>query len=331
MIYFHSINNSNQVVFSNLPKSLLKAANNCPINSSILIPYKKNLRNGKIIDEDGSTYLVTNDKELVENPDLFKNKIIFFHSLLKSVGEIQRRGFKEALHDIQTIQGHNMQEIYGLISYETFYKDHKEIIETIEKIVNENPRETAYVLFNILKNATAIASQLTIIRLNYNLPFPLQIQEHDVKKVFLSVFHKFHNDFFKKHIKCIIDGDGFTEEIDYETFSGALTPIFDNLVKYVAPDSTLEIEFIDGENKKIKITMFSLKLEKGEEDKIFQKNYSGENAIKFKINGSGLGMHNAKKLLKESNVSIKIIRSDEGETMYNNLPHSKNILEIIFT
>ena len=318
--------------------ALLRTSQRCPTVLSVLVPFaifNKPYRNGKVIDEDGSTYLLTDEKHLVKNTEAFKQEILFLHSILKNLGSIKIKMLKEALHDIQTIQGHNVQEIYQVIPYDFFVRKHQEAIESITEKVRQNPSAVAYALFHIAKNNKAIDAQLTILRLHHGLPFPLQIEDHDVQKVLLNVYHKFANagDFNHKNLKVEIGNDTFYHKIDFETFSAALIPLFENLVKYSANHSTLVIDFLNENGiKKIKFDMMSLELDPGEEIKIFEKNFSGINAHKFHIAGSGLGMYNTKRLLEQNNIDIKIRveKRDEKRFMIGEIPYTNNILEITF-
>lgn len=332
MIRFCTIDKGGQIIFSNLNLNLKKLAESCPTLLSVLVPGQPQFRNGKIIDQEGSTYLITDEGNLVNNEKAFRSRILMLHSILKDIGKLKEKILQDALHDIQTIQAHNSQEIYQLIPYQDFIsKEHNELIDNIQDIILENPKDAAYALLHILHNSQAINTQLTILRLDYGLSFPLQIREQDIKKTFLSVYHKFVSDFSKNNINCVIGDNSFFGEIDYETFRAGLIPLLENMVKYISRNTELNIEFIDSKViKKIKFDMISVKLEPGEELKIFTKNYSGENAKKFKINGKGLGMHNAQRLLEQSNLKIKVIRGDEEKFVYDHIPYHKNILEIIF-
>ena len=79
--------------------------------------------------------------------------------------------------------------------------------------------------------------------------------------------------------------------VDYPTISVILGHLWNNAIKYVHPNSTLDINFhSNGKHLVTKIKMFSLKIENEEIDDIYKEGYSGKWAKMISKEGHGIGM-----------------------------------------
>ena len=79
--------------------------------------------------------------------------------------------------------------------------------------------------------------------------------------------------------------------VDYPTISVILGHLWNNAIKYVHPNSTLDINFqSNGKHLVTKIKMFSLKIENEEIEDIYQEGYSGKWAKMISKEGHGIGI-----------------------------------------
>jgi len=86
--------------------------------------------------------------------------------------------------------------------------------------------------------------------------------------------------------------------IDYESVSAAYSTVRE-LVKYCAPTSTIDIAFqaTDGVVDVV-MEMKSLQILPGEEEEIFEEGFSGAQARRYGLSGSGLGMPIVRQMLQ---------------------------------
>ena len=116
--------------------------------------------------------------------------------------------------------------------------------------------------------------------------------------------------------------------IDFPTFSVVLGHILDNAVKYTAENSTLNISFLKtSEHVSIQISMNSILVQEEEINNIFEENYSGYWATETELNGHGIGMFYAKKLIELNKGEIIFTPGTESYRL-NGIPYAKNIITI---
>ena len=98
--------------------------------------------------------------------------------------------------------------------------------------------------------------------------------------------------------------------------------------KYTLKDTTLDISFISkNEFIIIEFKMTSLAIEKNEIELIFNENYSGINARKHELEGHGIGMYYAKKIMNLHNGFIEFIPG-KSNFYFDGIPYSDNVIKI---
>ncbi len=112
--------------------------------------------------------------------------------------------------------------------------------------------------------------------------------------------------------------------IDPQKFGIAVANLIDNAIRYNLKNGEVEVELkknLSNNSLQIKIKDTGIGIPKKNFDKIFDKFYRAENAIKIEPNGSGLGLYITKNIIENHNGKI-IFESIEnrGTTFYISLP-----------
>lgn len=156
----------------------------------------------------------------------------------------------------------------------------------------------------------------------------LNIIEHPIRKVVDLSVQSFFLDLLDRNINIKHGLSTDKVLIDFPTISVVLGHILDNTVKYAANNSTLDISFERSYNTvKIKFSMTSILVNPDEVDKIFQEKYSGHWASESGLQGHGIGMYYAKKLVELNNGTINFVAGKE-KYQFEGLPYADNIIEM---
>lgn len=117
----------------------------------------------------------------------------------------------------------------------------------------------------------------------------------------------------ERGIKIKINPNGQCGDIKAFDCIELLPYIFlDNGIKYSNKGSTIYVDVQDSmENCKVEVVSQSLPLERGEQDKIFQRGYRGVQAQKMTSEGMGIGLYTAKKICDIHNAAICVEENED--------------------
>lgn len=344
-LYIKLTNHEGSLISSNLPTELESYFDNCTVKNKT-IDYcqimKSKGREGKIINEVGSAYILTYDKELVSKPRYFKEKLEVYSEYLgeittirsKLVHDIQADN-RRLIHNITSLNAHNIQELYSVVQEEKISHDYRKIKETVISFIEKDAEAVADAFLRIAKNSIAMKSEFTVFRKLDGGASNLQKQIHLIRKVILTVLHVFYQDFKEKDVHVLIDECNKALNFDFETMRVALHHIVDNTAKYIKPESQLRIKFTEDNDKKcfsVLFDMISLEINNSEVSDIINEGYSGINAKKCGKNGDGLGLAIVKKILKLNDAKL-IIKNNQAPAyrkVIDGIAYEHNIFEIKF-
>lgn len=332
-IRVHILDSNNTCVFSNLLSEDIPFFETCTSENIVVSIDGTKIRHGKVKNPLGTVYLISGNQKLGKSSRIFLEKQSIWVMFLWDILELRKNIFKDYNHDMPTIHGHNIQEIFALIPQADFQKEKtaQSQINFIKNIVETSPEKTARTLLKVIKNNSSISNEFTILGSMYSEKDIKQIETHKIYKVLHNILVNFFVDF--KDIRVFIDIQETDSDvdIDYITFNGAMIPFFENAVKYVLPDEEMKIFFTTIDNQiVINIRMTSIQIKGGERDKIFQEGFSGEEAKKNKKSGNGLGLFRTKILLQLSNARIEVIPNFEplGRKFINGVQYEVNLFKI---
>lgn len=333
---YHILSNTGKIVASNL--SLEKIEKNfqkckkdsirakCPVKN-------KMFRQGKVTTQFGTVYLATYDEEMTERS--FNRYMEIYSSFINDLEDIQVHvceqelvRFRRLKHNLVNYNTHTLQGIYKFISQDTLAKGGKNQISIIESAIKADTRATAELLLKILKNANLEKAEYDVYDMLYKTSPILDFQHHSIHKVIYLTLTTYWLDFLEKNIDVFIDDSNIELCFDYKSMSVVLGHIFDNALKYAAPNSNIEIKF-KGDQKKFNVIfdMVSLKIEDDEIEDIFNEGVSGAWSKKSNTNGGGYGLYAIKSLSELNNVHVsmktnlnklRVLRSSENIHYENN-------------
>ena len=206
--------------------------------------------------------------------------------------------------------------------------DWKSSLTQLEQDVSKKNALVTHALLHIYKNIQLIKAEMEVYDImNTEMP-SLNIIEHPIRKVVDLSVQSFFLDLLDRNINIKSGLSNDKALIDFPTFSVVLGHILDNTVKYAANDSTLDISFERTRNNvKVRFSMTSILVTTEEVSKIFNEKYSGHWASEFGLQGHGIGMYYAKKLVELNNGAI-VFHAGEEKYKLDGIPYADNVIEI---
>lgn len=337
------INLDGAIIYSNLEDKLESYFLKCEVKNELIekcIFSGRRARHGKILSDRGTSYIFSYDSEMVSRPRFFKEKLEIYSGLIPEFNEIKAKltaeiqaNNRRLIHNITSLNAHNIQELYSVVSEDKISKDFKQIKELIKQYLNDNPDGAADTFLRIAKNSIAIKSEFTVFKKLDGEIVSLPKRTHSLKKVVLTVLHVFYPDFKEKDVLVLVEDKNQLVKFDFETMRVALHHMLDNTAKYIMPGSSLRIKFQETEFKHILIfDMFSIEILDSEREEIFNEGFSGTYAKKMGMNGDGLGLYIVKRILKLNDALLFINHDTTPKNIkkINGVQYQKNIFEIVF-
>lgn len=275
-----------------------------------------NFRAGLVSNQHGTVVAFSSSKDYIKSSAKFSTVLSIILDSTEMVNEVVKearaninKSTSRLIHNLTSLNAHNIQEIYSLIPQENVSQKIGGQISYVENIVKEDPKETAYSLLRIAKNNAAMKVEFSVFRKLFDSNPDLQIREHNVHKVLMNIFYLFFSDFTDKNVRVKI-GDNknkYFASFDYESFHVAIYHIIENAAKYIKPKTILKVEIKNvGKFVEIVMDMISLEIKKSEADRIFEEGISGELAYRMRKSGDGIGMNRAKKILELNSGSVSV-------------------------
>ena len=301
--------------------------------------YGDHRRQGKIINGKGTTFLCCNETKTTK---LFRDKIeglsYAYYDLLIPKGQIEdeikkveQQKVNRLVHNLTSINAHNIQEIYDLIPQELLTSNWKTQFDYIENELNKNTKKAAMMFLRIAKHNIHMKSEFSIYRkLDRTDSVSLDIKSWPIRNVLLNVLHTFFADFTINRIYIQLNDFYAKVKFDYETIQVAFYHLIENSSKYTAPNSTIIIDFEEFEDEFIlSLTMTSLYIKPTERDKIFQEGISGSLAKSLGKSGDGIGMWRIRQMLELNEGKFEIICGNQIENI-RGINYANNKFDLIF-
>ena len=233
-------------------------------------------------------------------------------------------------HNLINYNANIQQELYKLFP-QNLFKNEKNHLDIIENIVNKSSEKSAFAFLKILKNSNLMKNEFDVYEmLDQENPY-LDFSEHPIHKVVLLTLNPFWLDLVENGVNINIQSCYGRTALDYKTMSVSLSHIFDNITKYILPESDLNISFEDT-SKYIKLVfdMISLRVEESELENIFTENVSGKWSENTGLAGNGIGMFVVKRLvlLNKGTVAFRSFVDKSKSVIFENVPYDNNIIEI---
>lgn len=341
-VRYRLLNEAKEKIFCNLQNREVAILEKIDCRSSIIKIEGQQVRCGVKATNNGTIYAVSNDenylkssKSFVAMLDSLANTLGTFRELVTTHQQKVNADTNRLIHNLITLNAHNIQEIYSIIPQDTLSKiKPNQQVAAVESIVKDEPREVAFALLRIAKNNAAMKAEFSVFKKLFESSPRLEKRSHNVHKVLMNILYLFFPDFTDKdvYIPQLISPPNLTAFFDYESVHVALYHLIENAMKYVKPQTTLSINIYElGQQVNVVFDMISLPIGEREKELIFTEGYSGEFARKTAKAGSGIGMSQVKRILQVNGASIEV--QPDPSTLHDHLgvPYQRNIFVIAFS
>ncbi|MEM7791924.1 MAG: hypothetical protein AAF546_11030 [Verrucomicrobiota bacterium] len=280
----------------------------------------------KIVSEDRNH--INSSRQFSKLGDCILDSSQIIQTTVTRLEENQHKNIQRVVHNLLSLNAHNIQEIYAFIPQDE-NKEMSKRFKSAEAIVRANPKSAAKTLVRIARNNSAMKVELSVFsRLLGENPV-LKPSIHKVHKVLMNIFYVFFPDFTDKYVKVNIEHCTKSAFVDYESLHVALFHLIENLSKYVKEGSDINVSFHESNHLiNVEIKMFSLALKEGEEHRIFVEGFSGHHAKKANLNGKGIGMNRALKLVELNNASIEFLVDHESTQQIDGRPYQHQSIKL---
>ncbi|MDH5414481.1 MAG: ATP-binding protein, partial [Flavobacteriaceae bacterium] len=226
-----------------------------------------------------------------------------YPELILPINEIRKQEQKKVnrlVHNLTSINAHNIQEIYDLIPQDILVQNWKKQLKYIEDNLKENPKKAALMFIRIAKHNTHMKSEFSIYKkIERDDSVKLDNKEHNLRNVLLNTLHTFFSDFKENNVFVDVKEFVYKLEFDYETIQVALYHLLENTTKYTLPNSSVEISAYDNNTfVYLKFQMTSIYIEPGERKSVLKEGVSSNLAIKLGKQGDGIGMWRIKQMME---------------------------------
>jgi len=291
--------------------------------------------------EYGTIFVLSNKNSHIKSNNVLLTEVNFLLESIPSFIDIYNSAKIEAnqhvnrlIHNLVTLNAHNIQEVYSIIPQEVMQNKSNGRRERIIAHVTNDPYEASLSLVRIAKNTLKMKTEIDVYNTLLTGNPALNKKTHQIHRLLMNVFYVFFPDFTDKGITVEVSESNDNVFVDYETFQVAIYHIVENSVKYIKPETVLNVDISKNPLTKKVIVLFrmvSLRIEPHEVDKIFIEGYSGEVARRCNRAGSGIGMPRAKHLLEHNNATLTVMpKFETAQTAILEHVYQENIFSIEF-
>jgi light-regulated signal transduction histidine kinase (bacteriophytochrome) len=334
MEHFKIVDPSENLEHSNMPAAcsacFATATLGLSINESNTCGKRKRLLE---MNGDKLFYYCSGEEECLGSNKVFRSKVnvikafipLFTSYKLQVAQELNRQN-KRIFHNIITLNGHNIQELYALVSERTLSQKVDQQRTIIKDAIERNIDDSVSMFLRIAKNNLAIQTNFNVFN-KLSEPKPvMSYRKHNVRRVLLTVFHVFFQDFFDKNIRVTIEDSDIEILLDFESTSVAFYHILDNAAKYSLKGSRINIKFVD--NEKACLVMFemdSIEIKEEEKYKLTEEGFKGDAAKRMESEGNGIGMFIINQLLKLTQSKLIVNpKIHNTRQLYDGIPYYRN-------
>ncbi len=304
--------------------------------ASTLINCNRN-RAGRLKRENvGEVIAITSKSDLVASSRQFKlclehilDSMEYLKASVEKQKEINQKNMQRLIHNLTTLNAHNIQEIYVVISQDELSNKKQNPRDYIISTIKKSPEDTALALLKIAKNNTAIKTEITVFKNLMNSNPKLSPAQHGVHKVIMNILYLFFPDFTDKNIIIDLMPSQLDAFFDYASLHVALYHLLDNTTKYACPNQKIQSR-IEKKNDFVSISfeMISLKIADEEVNSILTEGVSGKFTKALSKAGEGIGMGLIYSIIKLNNGRFFFERKTNTETTIMGVPHQCNVFTI---
>lgn len=323
MKHFKISDSSGSIVVDNTSTECVQCIENCKsIGNCIDCKlYGNQRRIGKFVTSRCAVILCCGETKTTK---LFREKIEAFANIFPDLNLpkleleenakiIEQTKVNRLVHNLSSINAHNIQEIYNFVPQSILASNWKTQLDHIEKEIKGNLRAASLLFLRLAKNSIHMKSEFSIYRkLDRSESVQLDIKEYPIKVVLMNVLHTFFGDFSNKGVYVHVNDYFGKIKIDYETIQVAFYHLIENATKYSKPYSRIDVSFDENNNYlDISFKMTSTYISQSERERIFEEGYSGDIAREHGKNGDGIGMWRIKQMMQLNQGSTYVECGDD--------------------
>lgn len=247
-------------------------------------------------------------------------KSLKYRETLKKNLDNKGRHFTHNVADLLTTA---LFEFYAYIDQTTLEKSNAKTIRDIFKDkIKTSPVEGGKVLSRIYKSLNQMKIEINTFRYLETNTYKAKYREHNIKKVFLNMYHLFFHEFIEKDLRLVIDENDLMVKTDYDIISIVFYHLIHNATKYCKRDSEVKVSFVHKENYlEIKISVDSAMI--SHPKRIFEEGFKEDVASILSPESNGLGLFQVKNLLQIIDSKI-VVDSGVECTSIKGIDYSSN-------
>jgi signal transduction histidine kinase len=297
------------------------------------------VRCGFLTDARGTVFLVSADPDLIRSGRLFRSYLDIILDvqvyLLESIAAVEERltsNSKRLVHNLTSLNGLMIQEIYSVLSQDRLAGNIRRSIPLIESEMR-GIRATAFAkcFLNLAKHSAAMKNEFSVFKKIGSLEAAIEKRAHTVHKVIMNAAYLFFSDFADKGGYVDVAHSEVRAMMDYECAFVALYHLFDNAAKYICPNTNVEVVASkDGDYVNITFSMCSLAISPDEHDKLVMEGFSGAVPRRLQLNGDGVGLSVVKKVMDLHSGTLWIMSTEESKFMSDGIEFQSNSFVLSF-
>lgn len=315
MKHLQVLSTSGELIVDNLTDNCRNCLNSCDFEGKVIEEcpeYGGKRRQGLKSTSKCQTFFCCDKTKTTK---LFKGKI---ESLCYSYPDIrlpidelkaeEQKKVNRLVHNLTSINAHNIQEIYDLVPQEVLAQNWKSQIKYIKEEILKDPDKAALMFLRIAKHNTHMKSEFSIYKkIEKDENTQLEKRRHKLRNVLLNTLHTFFSDFSKRDVYVDVTDFFYQLSFDYETIQVAFYHLLENAAKYTFPNSKITVT-ANEENEYISLTfeMTSAYVMPEEKEEIMKEGVSGIMARKMNAHGDGIGMWRINQMMEINNGQFQV-------------------------
>lgn len=210
----------------------------------------------------------------------------------KAIRITEQKKVNRLLHNLTSINAHNIQEIYDLVPQDVLAQNWRKQVDFIKEELKRDPDSAALLFLRIAKHNVHMKSEFSIYKkMERDDKVDLDFKLHNLRNVLLNTLHTFFSDFSRRDIYVEVNDFYFNLRFDYETIQVAFYHLLENASKYACPKSKIEIGVIENDSSlDLYFKMHSIYVHPEERERIMREGVSGKVAQSIQRQGDGIGM-----------------------------------------
>lgn len=346
--YYFAFDNEKNYLFDNFPPELTNLVHEYTESSKIfnvtIDGINRQARLGRKYNNFGAVFTLTTEDKYISRPKLFKELLDTsilalkpLDDLKKSFVETKNRETEEFIHNVTSLNGYSIQDLFVLIPQDTLAENITKQSEIVKDIIQKKPNVTVSTLLKLIKYTLATKVEFSVYERTQssNGYGTAQKMEWSIRAVVLSVLQIFMEDFEKMKVRVSLDAGADSEKrlkIDYDSLFVSLFYILDNSIKYCLHSTEYKIIFREeSDGYAVMFNMASIKINDNEVPKLTEHGYRSAIARSMNKEGKGIGMYRIVKTLKLNDATLEIKpRINEYKNTYDGIEYECNQFKVIF-